>query len=44
MGRNSSESLISGQIERTQQELNELTAENEALKQEINLLKIDDDE
>ncbi len=41
MGRNSSESLISGQIERTQQELNELTAENEALKQEINLLKIE---
>ena len=41
VGRNSSESLISGQIERTQQELNELTAENEALKQEINLLKIE---
>ena len=41
VGRNSSESLISGQIERTQQELNELTAENEALKQEINLLKVE---
>ena len=41
VGRNISESVISEQIENPQQELNKLTAENKALKQEINLLKVE---
>ena len=41
VGRNMSESVISGQLENQQQELNKLAAENEALKQEIDLLKVE---